>query len=293
MRSKLFVPASRPELFIKALNSRADSLCFDLEDAVLAHRKDHAREALAQLLDSDDFHALKRETGKTIMVRINAMDTDQLEQDLAAACRHGVDIINLPKTDTPDDVRLFIGHLQAAEAARGTAGKPIDVRVLANIETPQALHHAGDIAGAHDKVWGLQLGLGDLFEPLNIARHDAQNVHAVMFAMRLAAGRAGRIAYDTAYTDVANAEGYRAEAQCARRLGFLGKTCIHPSQVDIANEVFSPTAAEIAWAEKVVAAAAANEVNGAYMLEGKMIDAPFVARAEAVLKQAGARPAGQ
>lgn len=285
MRSKLFVPASRPELFIKALRSRADSLCFDLEDAVLPHRKDHARAALAELLDSSAFHEIKQETGKTVMVRINAMDTNQLDQDLAAACRHGVDIINLPKADTPDAVQAFMGHLLAVEAATSTMQKPIDVRVLVNIETPHALHHAADIASAHERVWGLQLGLGDLFEPLGIARHDPQNVHAVMFALRMAAGRSGRIVYDTAYTDVANAEGYRAEAQCARRLGFLGKTCIHPSQVDIANAVFSPSADEVAWAEKVVAAAEANSVNGAYMLEGKMIDLPFVERAHAVLRQ--------
>ena len=286
MRSKLFVPASRPELFIKALQSRADSLCFDLEDAVLPHRKDYAREELSKLFDSCNFHALKQETGKAIMVRINALDTQQLEQDLAAACRHGVDIINLPKADAPEDVRFFVEQLLAAEATHSTSQTPIDIRVLANIETPQGLHNAADIAGAHDKVWGLQLGLADLFEPLDIARHDPQNVHAVMFALRMAAGRAGRIAYDTAYATVANPEGYRAEAQCARRLGFLGKTCIHPSQIDIANEVFSPTEGEIAWAEKVMAAAATQGADGAFMLEGKMIDAPFVARAEAVLKQA-------
>jgi citrate lyase subunit beta/citryl-CoA lyase len=145
--------------------------------------------------------------------------------------------------------------------------------------------NAAAIAQAHEKVWGLQLGLGDLFEPLGIARHDPQNVHAVMMSMRLAAGAAGKIAYDTAYTDVANAEGYRQEAWRARQLGFLGKTCIHPSQVALANEVFSPTEEEVRWARKVVESAEQNDVNGAYMLDGKMIDGPFIARARAIVAQ--------
>lgn len=294
MRSKLFVPASRPELFEKALRSQADAVCFDLEDAVLENRKDEARDHLARLLASDVFHSIRQETGKQIIVRVNALDTGHTEKDLTVACAPGVDIINIPKTDTPRDVLCFVALLQAAEVRIGQgAGTAPSIRVLANIETASALLNASAIASAHEKIWGLQLGLGDLFEPLAIARDDATNVQAVMLAMRLAAGAAGKIAYDTAYTDVANAEGYRAEAWRARRAGYLGKTCIHPSQVAIANEVFSPTERELRWAEKVVRSAEQNEGNGAYMLEGKMIDAPFIARARAILAQAHATAGAQ
>ncbi|MVW78128.1 HpcH/HpaI aldolase/citrate lyase family protein [Bordetella sp. 02P26C-1] len=285
MRSKLFVPASRPELFVKALRSQADAICFDLEDAVLESRKQYARDELAKFFASDEFRNLREEGRKSILVRVNALDTGHTENDLVAACAPGVDIVNIPKTETVEDLLQFIGLLQGREAQASTPQAQVELRVLANIETARAMLNAAAIAQAHEKVWGLQLGLGDLFEPLGIARHDAQNVHAVMMAMRLAAGSAGKIAFDTAYTDVANAEGYRQEAWRARQLGFLGKTCIHPSQVALANEVFSPTEDEVNWARKVVESAEQNDVNGAYMLDGKMIDGPFIARARAILAQ--------
>ena len=289
MRSKLFVPASRPELFSKALRSAADSICFDLEDAVLEARKQYARDELSNYFATDEFRNLREEGRKHIIVRVNALDTGHTEKDLEAACMPGVDIVNIPKTDTPNCVEHFISLLEAREAtvnAGAGNGAAVSIKVLANIETPQALFNAAGIAAVSDKVWGLQLGLGDLFEPLGIDRADAENVHAVMMMMRLGAGAAGKIAYDTAYTNVANAEGYRQEALRARRVGFLGKTCIHPSQVAIANEVFSPTEEELRWAAKVVESAEQNDVNGAYMLDGKMIDGPFIDRARHVLAQA-------
>ena len=289
MRSKLFVPASRPELFSKALRSAADSICFDLEDAVLEARKQYARDELSNYFATDEFRNLREEGRKHIIVRVNALDTGHTEKDLEAACMPGVDIVNIPKTDTPNCVEHFISLLEAREAtvnAGAGNGAAVSIKVLANIETPQALFNAAGIAAVSDKVWGLQLGLGDLFEPLGIDRADAENVHAVMMMMRLGAGAAGKVAYDTAYTNVANAEGYRQEALRARRVGFLGKTCIHPSQVAIANEVFSPTEEELRWAAKVVESAEQNDVNGAYMLDGKMIDGPFIDRARHVLAQA-------
>jgi len=287
MRSKLFVPASRPELFAKALKSAADAICFDLEDAVLESKKAYARECLASFFSTDEFHSLRQEGRKSIIVRVNALETGHTENDLIVACVAGVDILNIPKTDTVEDVLRFTAMLDARAEQTARGGEKLDIRVLANIETPRALLNAADIAAAHQLVWGLQLGLGDLFEPLGIAREDTQNVHTVMMQMRIAAGAAGKIAYDTAYTNVANAEGYRQEAWRARQVGFLGKTCIHPNQVAIANDVFSPTEAEIRWAAKVVESAEQNDVNGAYMLEGKMIDGPFIERARAILAQSG------
>lgn len=287
MRSKLFVPASRPELFAKALNSQADAISFDLEDSVLHERKGYARDELTKLFESSAFGQTKRETGKAIIVRINPLGTEYFAEDLKAACHANVDIINVPKIDSAEDVLAFVGLLAEAEKAfNAQSDKKASIKILANIETPVALHNAARIAAAHPKIWGLQLGLGDMFEPLNIARYDAQNVHAIMFSLRMASARSGCVVYDSAYADVANTEGYRQEALQARKLGFLGKTCIHPSQISVANEVFSPTEQEIAWAEKVVAAASRNDVNGAYLVDGKMIDAPFVARAQSIINQA-------
>ena len=124
------------------------------------------------------------------------------------------------------------------------------------------------------------------FEDNGIARYDMANVHQTLMSLRLAAAEAGVFAYDGAYADIGNAEGYRAEAQLARRLGFLGKSCIHPKQIAIANEVFGPDEKEVAQARRIMAAAADAQAKGlgAFTVDGKMVDLPFIRRAETLLK---------
>ena len=281
MRSKLFVPGNRPEFFAKALASDADALSFDLEDAVPADRKDAARQALAGLF-ADPYTAAAR---KTLIVRVNAVETDAFAHDVRALASDGVDIINVPKVESPDDVMQAAELVMAASAAHNAARTP---RLLLNIESPRGLRRAAEIAQAHPLVMGLQLGFGDLFEPLGIARRDTQAVHACMLALRLAAGEAGVVAVDGAFPDIGDPDGYRAEAEQARRLGFVGKSCIHPKQVALANAVFRPGAAEIERALRVVEAAAhaASAGLGACTVDGQMIDGPFVKRAEVLLAQA-------
>ena len=281
MRSKLFVPGSRPELFAKALAGHADALSFDVEDAVAEDRKSEARETLRGFLASDAV----RGTAKTLIVRVNAMDTRHFEADIAALVRPGVRWVNLPKPGSTDDVRLAVTAIERAERANGIA-EPLGL--LLNIESPQALRIAYELASAHPRVVGLQLGLGDLFEPAQIGRREPVAIQQAMFAVRMAAAEAGVFAYDSAFADIADEAGYRAEATLARNLGFIGKTCIHPSQVVIANEVFRPSDAEIAHALKVVAAASDADTRGigAYTVDGKMIDRPFVIRAREIVEAA-------
>ena len=281
MRSKLFVPASRPELFSKALVSDADALSFDLEDAVHESRKEEARRLLAEFLHSPAAVACR----KTIIVRVNPAASRHFAADLDAVLQARVDLINLPKPQSPEEIRDALAAIEKIEHARGLKPR---ARLLINIESPLALRIAFQLAGAHARVAGLQLGLGDLFEPLAIARGDVAAVHAAMFATRMAAGEAGIFAFDAAFADIADMQGFRAEARRARDLGFLGKSCIHPSQIAMANEVFCPTAAEIAHAQKVVAAVAAAELTGlgAYVVDGKMVDGPFLTRAAAVVAEA-------
>ncbi len=281
MRSKLFVPASRPELFSKALASDADALSFDLEDAVHESRKEEARRLLADFLCSPAAAA----SGKTIIVRVNPAASSHFAADLDAVLRARVDLVNLPKPQSPEEVRDAIAAIESIERARGL---PARAGLLINIESPLALRIAFQLAGAHARVAGLQLGLGDLFEPLAIVRGDVAAVHAAMFATRMAAGEAGVFAYDAAFADIADMDGFRAEARRARDLGFLGKSCIHPSQIAVANDVFCPTAAEIAHAQKVVEAVVAAEVKGlgAYVVDGRMVDGPFLTRAAAVVAEA-------
>ena len=276
MRSKLFVPGSRPELFAKALKSEADALSFDLEDAVDEARKDVAREELAKFLRS-----LPPNTGKVIIVRVNGLDTPHFEKDLQAIVGPGLDIVNLPKPESPEDVRECAAALQKVE--RKARMEPVDI--LPNIESPRALRLAADIASASPRVVGLQAGWGDLIEPLDIDRYNPAVIQAIQLQIRIAAGEAGVWAYDGAYANIQDPEGYRREAEAARRLGYIGKSAIHPTQVPIANAVFRPSDDEIAHSLKVVEAAeaAAAKGIGAFTVDGKMVDAPFVRRAEAIL----------
>lgn len=284
MRSKLFVPGSRPELFSKALAGPADALSFDLEDAVAEARKGEARDAVAALFATE----AARQSTKTLIVRVNALATPHFAADVAAVVREGVHLVNLPKVESPQEVHAAVAAVEAAERANGVRSR---VRLLLNIESPRGLRCAAELAAADPRVAGLQLGLGDLFEPLGIARRDAATVHSVMLAMRLAAGEAGVFAYDAAFADVADAAGYLAEAETARRLGFLGKTCIHPSQVGLAHQVFRPADADIAHSLRVLEAARDAEARGvgAYMVDGHMVDGPFVRRAEAIVAAARAQ----
>jgi len=276
MRSKLFVPGSRPELFAKAMASEADALSFDLEDAVDEQRKDMARAELAKFLRS-----LPPNTGKVLIVRVNGLDTKHFEHDIEAIVGSGVDIVNLPKPESPDDIRACAAALTKAE--RKAKVEPVDI--LANIESPRSLRLAADIATASPRVVGLQVGWGDLIEPLDIDRYHPEVIQALQLQVRIAAGEAGIWAYDGAYANIQDPEGYRREAEAARRLGFIGKSAIHPTQVPIANAVFRPTDAEIAHSLKVVEAAetAAAKGVGAFTVNGKMVDGPFVRRAEAIL----------
>ncbi|NII72393.1 citrate lyase subunit beta/citryl-CoA lyase [Dyella sp. SG562] len=281
MRSKLFVPGGRPELFAKALAGEADALSFDLEDSVTPDLKGAARTAVAAFLATE----AARQSPKLMIVRTNAPSTPYFSDDVEAVVGDGVTLINLPKIESAEEVRAAVDMIARVEAARSWQRR---TRLLVNIETPRALARAASIAGAHPRVAGLQLGLADMFEPYGIERHDLANVQSVLFAMRMAAAQADVFALDGAFADVANSDGYRAEAALARRLGYLGKSCIHPRQVALANEAFAVSEAEIESARRIVEAARepGNQGRGAFMVDGKMVDLPFLKRAQALLAAA-------
>ena len=193
-------------------------------------------------------------------------------------------LLNLPKIESADDLLAAIRALERAEAANAV---DMPLKLLVNIETPKGLANAAAIAAAHPRVAGLQLGLGDLFEPLGIDRSDAANVHAVMFAVRMAAAQADVFVLDGAYPDITDEAGFTAEAQRARRLGLAGKSCIHPRQVALANAAFSPGEAELERARRIVEAAqdAKRRGLGAFVVDGRMVDLPFLKRAQALLAE--------
>ena len=277
MRSKLFVPGARPELFAKALAGDADALSFDLEDSVPEAGKDTARAAVAAFLDDAALAA----SPKCVIVRTNAPDSPHFAADLAALVHARVDLLNIPKLETTAQVQAIAAQLQALEAAAGLS-RPISL--LLNIETPAGLRQAPLLAAAHRRVAGLQLGLADLFAVNGVARTPA-NVHAALFALKMAAAQAGVFAYDSAWPNVSDEAGFQTEAGLARDLGFLGKSCIHPRQVAWANSVFGVSAERLDEARRIVAAAEAASTSGrgAFLFEGRMIDAPFLRQAQLLL----------
>ncbi|MFL6606504.1 MAG: HpcH/HpaI aldolase/citrate lyase family protein [Steroidobacteraceae bacterium] len=283
MRSKLFVPGSRPELFAKALASDADAISFDVEDSVPEAAKARAREQIADFLRSGAIRESLR--NKIIIVRVNALGSRHFEGDLMAFTCPEVALLNLPKAQSAADIQEAAAALDRAEHRNGLE-QPM--RLLVNIETPRAIRLASELADAHPRVAGLQLGLTDLFESLRIDRQDAQSVHAGMFAVRLASGESGRFAYDSAFPDVSDEEAFRREAELARRMGYIGKSCVHPQQVVIANEIFRIDELQLESARRIVAAArdAAATGRGAFLLDGRMIDLPIIKRAEALLAEA-------
>lgn len=275
MRSKLFVPCSRPDFFAKALAGEADALSFDLEDAVPVEGKGAARARLVECLGSDAAKA----SAKKLIVRVNAADTPWFADDVAALAGLRVHLVNLPKVEAPDVVRTVAAQLAAAGITAG---------LLVNIESACGLTRAAAIADADPGVIGLQVGLNDLFAALDMDRRDARHVHAALWSIRLAAGAANRIAYDGAWPDLADEDGFRQEALLARSLGYLGKSCIHPRQVTIANAVFD-RGADLARSRRLLAAASEAEAqgHGAFVFEGAMADAPAVAAARDLLRRAG------
>lgn len=274
MRSKLFVPASRPELFAKALSSAADAISFDLEDAVEEGQKGFARQALF-----DFFETNQTQNTKAIVVRINAIDTTHYAADLEVVVSSAVQIINLPMVESATAVRDLSARIGKLETDRRLT-RPIGI--LVNIESPKGLRQAAELALADPRVVGLQIGFGDLFGPYGIVSGEPSATQVVRVLVKMAAAEAGIEAYDGAYVDIANPDGFTLDAQAAYRLGFTGKSCIHPSQVGLANAVFRPSEQQIQQALRVVQAAKENLARGvgAFVVDGQLVDGPLITRAE-------------
>ena len=211
-----------------------------------------------------------------MVVRVNGMDTPHFEADVAAIAAAGVDMINLPKAEDPAQIVQLAGLIARAAPRQGT-------RILVNIESPRGLRRAAELASAHESVAGLQIGFADLLDAHGIDRRDERALSFVRMSVVFAAAEANVPAYDSAFGAVKDVEGFRNECLSARALSFAGKSCIHPSQIAIANEAFMPTAEEIARARKLVDAAERHQGVGAFLVDGQMIDKPFLLRARDVL----------
>lgn len=262
-RSYLFVPGNRPERFDKACAAGADCVIVDLEDAVPPSEKIAARVALSRWLSSD----------QRVLVRINSADSEWFADDLDLCSAPGVAGIVLPKAERFDDLARIM--------ERGAR------RVLPLIETAQGMWNAHALAQT-DGVERLMFGSIDFQLDTGI---DGELEELLYFRSQLVlvSRVAGILAPVDGVTVALNdPEQLRADTQRSRRLGFGGKLCIHPKQVETVNACFAPSADEVVWARRVLQAAA--EANGAAVaLDGKMVDLPVIRKAEEVMAEAGRR----
>ena len=287
MRSLLFVPADGGRKLDKAMASGADAVIVDLEDSIAPEAKGSARRSAADFLKS----ATQAADRPRLLVRVNGLDTGLIDEDLDAIVASRPDAIMLPKAEGGPSVILADAKLAVREAIAGIADGEIGIVAIAT-ETAGSLFAMGTYRDASERLLGLTWGAEDLSAELGAeANRDANgrflDPYRVARALCLAGAASAQIpAYDTVTVDFRNAEALRREAQEARRDGFTGKMAIHPAQVDIINEVFTPSSAALAKARAIVAAFESQPGKGTVAVEGVMHDRPHLARAQRLLARA-------
>ncbi|ATW04336.1 CoA ester lyase [Sphingorhabdus sp. YGSMI21] len=265
-RSCLYMPASNKRALEKAKSLSADTIIFDLEDAVAPDAKEEARANACAALQSGDYG--KRE----LVVRINAMDTPWFAQDLKQACQSGADAVLVPKILSADDIVRISALMDDCDAGRDSK---LDSKLWAMIEMPLAILNLKEIAalGAEHRLTGFVMGFNDLAKEMH-AEHDRGVFGSVMTQTVIAARAYGLTVIDSVYNDFNDPDGLETECLEARKLGFDGKSLIHPAQIDTANQSFAPQAGAIAEAEAIIAAFRdpVNAGKGVIVVNGKMTE---------------------
>jgi citrate lyase subunit beta/citryl-CoA lyase len=290
MRSLLFVPADSEKKLEKGLGSEADCLLIDLEDSVALPAKPQAREiALAYLRD-----ARLRETRPQLYVRVNALDSGLTEADLEIVMQGAPDGILLPKSLSGAHVQQLGGKLAVKEAENNLYDGSTKIIAFAT-ETAGSIFKLGSFAGSSPRLAGLTWGAEDLATDLGVESNrlpDGSYTYPFALARSLtlfAAHAAEVLAIETVYANFRDLEGFRFDCEAGRRDGFVARMAIHPNQVAIINEVFTPSPEAIARAEAIVAAFAADPDAGVTSLDGQMLDRPHLAKARKLLARAPRR----
>ena len=274
LRSLLFVPADRPERFAKAAASGADALILDLEDSVAPEKKDVGRAAVAEWLAGD-------RAGVTTFVRVNPLDGDLTDADLAAVLPGRPDGLLLPKAEGAKSVEALVGKL---------GGVSLPILPIAT-ETPAAIFQLGSYGAVSAHLAGLTWGAEDLPAAIGAATsREADGSYTAPYELvrsltLFGAHAAGSQAIETVFPRIDAPEALAAYVARARRDGFTGMMAIHPAQVATINAGFTPTEAEVAHARAVIDAFAANPGVGALKLDGKMIDRPHLVQAQRIIAQ--------
>ena len=281
-RSVLFMPASNARALEKARTLDADALVFDLEDAVAPDAKAEARRLAVDALAAGGYGRRER------VVRVIALGTPWGADDLAGLATAGADALLLPKVESPAEVRAVL-------AALDDGGGPAALPVWCMLETPRGVLAADAIAGAHPRVAALVMGTSDLTKDLHARHTRGREPLLTSFGLCVLAARAhGSAALDGVHLDLGDDAGFEAACRQARDLGFDGKTLIHPRQLAAANAVFAPSAEEVDWARRVIAAhgEAERAGRGVVLLDGRLIESLHVEDARRVCALADAIAAG-
>jgi citrate lyase subunit beta/citryl-CoA lyase len=278
----LYLPGNNPNMLLRGHLFNPDGLVLDLEDAVAMREKDAARILVRDVLRQGNFGTCE------VTVRINGMDTSYWKEDLEAVVPAGIHGIRVPKVEDPKDMVLLDETLSEIETRAGIPlGKTL---VFCLLETAKGIWRAYEIATASKRVTAIIPGGEDLTADLRTNRSaEGTELEGVRKMLVLAARAAGVDALDTVFPRITDDEGLRKEVGFIKQLGFDGKSVIHPNQIPIIHDVFTPTEKEIEKAKRIVAAAkeAAERGLGAVSVDGRMVDRPVVKRAEFTLIRAG------
>ncbi|MGM0124745.1 citrate (Pro-3S)-lyase, beta subunit [Enterococcus sp. AZ194] len=281
-RTMMFVPGANAAMLRDAPLYGADSIMFDLEDAVSLKEKDSARTLVHFALQTFDYSQVET------VVRINSLDAGGA-QDAEAMVLAGVNVIRLPKTETAQDIVAVDEVITAVEKANKI---PVGTtKMMAAIESAEGVLNAREIAKASDRLIGIALGAEDYVTNMKTRRYpDGQELSFARNMILHSARAAGIAAIDTVYSDVDNVEGFKNEVQRIKQLGFDGKSVINPRQIPLVNAIYAPTEKEIQQAKEVIWGIREAEAKGSGVISvnGKMVDKPIVERAERVIALAKA-----
>ena len=282
-RSLIFVPGINAKFLDKAKKLNADIVCFDLEDSVLSHEKVTARMMVADALKQRADYNLT----KNVYVRINSPESGISNKDLISTIQKGLDGIVVPKVNEENELTGLTEIITQLEQERGIERG--NIKLMPSIETARGVVNAYSIAGADSRVNALIFGLYDFLHDMHLdyADNDGSGYTYARMKIPIDARAAGIVAIDAIWQKVADISGLRNDAATAKRLGYVGKSIIHPTHIEPVHEIFKPSKIEIGWATKVVnALGPAMEKGigiGAVKLEGKMIDAVHYKQAKAIL----------
>jgi citrate lyase subunit beta / citryl-CoA lyase len=283
-RSLIFVPSNSERYLNKAKILNADIVCLDLEDSVPYDEKDAARHLIKSALDIRATYQTRN-----IYVRINSFDSGLAFCDLKAVIQKGIDGIVIPKVSNDSEISAVDRILATLEQEIGIREKTI--KIAASIESAKGVVNSYSIAKASDRVNMLVFGVFDFLYDMHLDYKEGNNEFEYAYArskIPVDARAAGIEAIDGIWQKIDDSEGLKRDAALAKRLGYAGKSLIHPSQIETVHEVFIPSRSEIEWATKVVKALDEEKKNGrskgAMRLEGKMIDAVHYKQAKALLE---------